>query len=277
MQKNIKKVQKMNKLINNIISYLQYLNSDCNLKVSIHFDMKTFVSLPKLIVSKILPYNTHTNSYCVKIKGKEHNKCLQNQKTILEKCHEDEFFCHICHAGVYEYIYPIFKNSNAVGFIAISGYRKKQSYNNSTNKDLWETALDKNEMPIELFNKIIPPLAIMLEQLVLIYSKDFDNEFNLIIQFLNEYHSNITLSDLSKKFNRSNSHISHLFKKECGMTIRAYCNILKLKDAETLLLNTDLPVSEIAYDTGFNDVSYFIHTFKKYTGISPLRYRKINQ
>ena len=89
------------------------------------------------------------------------------------------------------------------------------------------------------------------------------NENSLILQYLGEYHSNVTLSDLSEKFSRSKSHISHMFKKENGMSVRAYCNILKINDAKNLLENTDLSVSDIAYDTGFEDVSYFVYMFRK--------------
>ena len=100
------------------------------------------------------------------------------------------------------------------------------------------------------------------------------NENSLILQYLGEYHSSVTLDDLSKRFSRSKSHLSHMFKKENGMSVRAYCNMLKINDAKNLLRNTELSVSDIAYDTGFDDVSYFIYTFRKETGITPLQYRK---
>ena len=66
-----------------------------------------------------------------------------------------------------------------------------------------------------------------------------------------------------------------MFKSSSGMTIRAYANLLKLEDAKKLLSETDLSITEIALDTGFNDVSYFIKLFKKQFGISPLKYRKL--
>jgi hypothetical protein len=54
------------------------------------------------------------------------------------------------------------------------------------------------------------------------------------------------------------------------MTIRAYCNALKLEDSKTLLLTTDYSITDIALDLGFSDTSYFISLFKKKYGISPL-------
>lgn len=61
------------------------------------------------------------------------------------------------------------------------------------------------------------------------------------------------------------------------MTIRACCNKLKLEDAKKLLLKTDIPITEIALNVGFNDTSYFISLFKNQFGISPLKYRKTNK
>ena len=265
----------MEKLIEKIIAYLKHLNNDGGLNVSVHFDKSEFDSLPRQIVSLLPPYNTHVNPYCMVVKTENHNKCLTEQKNILTKCEKDKSFCRVCHAGVCEYIYPIFKGERSVGFTAVSGYRKKEQFPRcNINNALWETALDDSKIPLELCDAVIPPLGLMLEQLLLNYSGKCESEYNLIIQFLNEYHGNITLSDLSTHFNRSKSHISHLFKNECGMSIRAYCNNLKLEDAKILLSETDIPVTEIAFDIGFNDPSYFIRLFREKFGISPLRYRK---
>lgn len=264
----------MNKLVTNIISYLEYLNGDCKLNVSVHFDREIFDRIPGDVVSMLLPYNNHVNAYCVMAKSINHYKCLDNQKNLLTKCQEGETFCYVCHAGVYEYIYPVCKGDSAVGFVAVSGYRQSDPGEyNILNHDLWENALGE-EIPLRLCGSLIPPLCIMLEKMLLTCLKENGNEYNLILQYLNEYHTNITLSHLAKHFNRSKSYISHLFKKENGMTIRAYCNKLKLEDARKLLLKTDIPVTEIALDAGFNDTSYFIYLFKKRFGISPLQYKK---
>ncbi|MBE7037548.1 MAG: helix-turn-helix transcriptional regulator [Ruminococcaceae bacterium] len=267
----------MNKLISNITSYLNYLIKNCNLNVSVHFTTDIFELLPSDIVSMLLPYNSHTNAYCIMAKSINHHKCLLNQKNLLTKCQNKKEFCYVCHAGVKEYIYPVCKDNCAVGFIAVTRYRQNiPAKNGILNLKLWENTLD-TQLPLTLCNSVIPPLCIMIEKLLTAYFKKNDNEYNLIIQYLNEYHANILLSDLAKHFNRSNSHISHLFKKESGMTIRAYCNDLKLHDAQKLLLNTDISITEIAFDAGFSDTSYFIYLFKKKFGISPLQYRRKNQ
>lgn len=267
----------MNNLIEKIVSYINYLNEDCGLIVSVHFGDDVFNHMNESLASMILPYNCHTNAYCVMVKNANHNKCLINQKNILAKCQSKKSFCNTCHAEVNEYIYPICIDDDAVGFIAVSGYRRENPTEcNILNYDLWKSVLGR-EIPLKMCDSVIPPLCVMLECALQMYLMENGDEYNQILQFLYEYHTNITLSDLTKHFNRSKSHISHMFKKENGMTIRAYCNKLKLEDAKKLLLKTDIPVTEIALNVGFNDTSYFIHLFKNKFGISPLKYRKTNK
>lgn len=264
----------MNKLIDNIISYMNYLKNDCKLSVSIHFKQDIFDYLHKDIAALLSPYNCHTNAYCVMVKSGGHNKCLLNQKNILTKCHSNDAFCHVCYAGVYEYIYPICWKNVSVGFVSVSGYRQNDpAQSNVINLDLWKNLLEE-KLPLKLCDAVIPPLGIMLESALQMYLRENGNEYNQILQFLNEYHTGITLGDLARLCNRSKSHISHLFKKESGMTLRAYCNNLKLEDAKKILLKTDISVTEVALNVGFNDTSYFIHLFKSSFGVTPLQYRQ---
>lgn len=249
----------MQKLLNNINAYLEYLNDDCGLHVSIHFGEKRLGSIPERYLPLLLKYNHHRNPHCIRIKGcsGNFNKCIQSQKMILES-QRQESFLRVCHGGVCEFIYPICEKGRVAGFAAVSGYLKEE------------------EIPVELCNRVIPPLAIMVEQFLERCQEESESEYNLILQYLNEYHIGITLSDLCHYLGRSKSHISHLFKRANGLSIREYCNHLKLEDARRLLGDAELSVTQIAYEVGFNDVSYFINLFKKKFGISPLQYRKKN-
>ena len=53
-----------------------------------------------------------------------------------------------------------------------------------------------------------------------------------------------------------------------------YVTYLRLEHAKQLLQNTDIPVTEVAMLSGYQNVSYFIRSFKKTYGVSPLKYRK---
>ena len=53
-----------------------------------------------------------------------------------------------------------------------------------------------------------------------------------------------------------------------------YLTRYRIEMACTKLKNEDAPITAIAYDCGFNDVSYFIKTFRRYKKISPGKFRK---
>jgi AraC-like DNA-binding protein len=101
------------------------------------------------------------------------------------------------------------------------------------------------------------------------------SEISRIKKYIAENIPNVTLDGISKELGRSTSYISHVFKKNTGRSIRAYCNELKLFEAQKLLTSTDLSVTEIAFDAGFEDTAYFIRLFRETYGITPNKYRKV--
>lgn len=266
----------MDKLLKEIISYLDYLMNQCKLSVSIHFSKNKIKGIPERAWIMLLPYNMHKNPYCIMIKSNEENKrrCLVSQQMTMEKCNRYGCFCGVCYAGVCEYIYPILENEMAVGYIAVSGYRKYEPPNRNINLELWEKSLDSKAIPKELCDVLIPPLNRMLELLINTSVDCTESEYNLMIQFMNEHYNQISIEVLCREFGRSKSYISHMFKSKSGVTIRTYCNNLKLENAKNLLIKTDIPIMEIALDVGFCDESYFIFLFKRKYFMTPLQYRK---
>lgn len=264
----------MQNLLAKTVTYIKYLIEDFSLQLSVHFTEELLRMMPKLMIDSLIPYNYHRNPYCIAVKGSGASACVASQKKLIAECKTDESYIRTCYAGVTEYICPVMKDGEVVGFVAVSGYRTKVVPDNVKNKRLWTKTLDSRDIPKAFLDCVIPPLSIMLSNLFEFCNHKSNDEYNMVLRFLNEYHTNVTLGELCKHFGRSKSHMSHMFKSENGMTIRAYCNNLKLEDSKKLLLETDISVTEVAFDVGFNDVSYFIGLFKKKYGISPLQYRK---
>lgn len=254
--------------IKSIISYIDYLKNGCALSVSVHFSKEAFASLPNEFFLALLPYNSHDNPYCMAIKREKHHMCIESQYELRKKLEPDCSFCRTCFAGVSEYIYPIFRKSEAIGFVAVSGYRGENA------GGALSLHLKDEPCPKDFCDTVIFPLALMLEQLFTEYGENETDEYNQILQFLNEYHANISVARIADYFGRSVSHISHMFKAKSGMSVSQYCNVLRLRDAEKLLRTTDIPITQIALDVGFCDTSYFIRLFRKAYKQSPLQYRK---
>lgn len=99
-----------------------------------------------------------------------------------------------------------------------------------------------------------------------------------IVRYLNENYANkISLHILSELFFISESHLSRSFKKVTGFNIMKYINVLRVKEAQKMLLNSNLNITEIAYTIGYDSITHFERVFKSFTSVSPLKYRKINK
>jgi AraC family transcriptional regulator len=65
-----------------------------------------------------------------------------------------------------------------------------------------------------------------------------------------------------------------VFRQVTGTTPHQYLIGARLRLAARLLLDTDRPVTESAYDVGFNDLSNFMRTFRRVIGETPREYRR---
>ncbi|MGB1286592.1 MAG: helix-turn-helix domain-containing protein [Aggregatilineales bacterium] len=82
---------------------------------------------------------------------------------------------------------------------------------------------------------------------------------------------------LMRLANRTPEYIGRTFKKHLGLTPSQFINNLRLDYAGNLLLNTDRSPTDIAYDVGFGNLSYFYHLFKVRWHCSPNQYRNQHQ
>ena len=104
--------------------------------------------------------------------------------------------------------------------------------------------------------------------------KSVNNSIKKAIDFINEgYHKNINPKVISENLFVSERTLYRLFKENIGLTLTEYINYVRIINAKRLMTDTSLSMTDIAYQCGFNDSSYFSTVFKKYTGISPRIYR----
>jgi AraC-like DNA-binding protein len=88
------------------------------------------------------------------------------------------------------------------------------------------------------------------------------------------YASPITLKQLADMASMSEGHFCRVFKAFTSYTPMEYIIKVRLRRAAELLLSTDFKLINIAFDTGFNNVSYFIRAFRACFKCSPTEYRK---
>ncbi len=87
----------------------------------------------------------------------------------------------------------------------------------------------------------------------------------------------ITLADIAKASHLSVSRIAHLFKEQLGITIIDYVTTVRIERAKELLLATDQNCTEICFEVGYNNQSYFTRTFKELVGMTPRQFRMKNK
>ncbi len=96
-----------------------------------------------------------------------------------------------------------------------------------------------------------------------------------MVSYIQEnYTEEISLKEFGAQFHLSEKYVSRYFKEHFHITLSQYVNHLRLERARQLLQETQLSVTEVALRSGYPNVSYFIRSFKKMYGLSPLKYRK---
>ena len=127
-------------------------------------------------------------------------------------------------------------------------------------------------------------LGALFELLGTIYAKHHYTEnyksstnaklFKTLLEFIEKsYMKPITLLDMAQVSGMSTSHFSVLFREFFRQTPMDYLNSYRIERACLFLINSDLPVTEVAYRCGFNDSAYFVKVFKKYKTLTPKKYR----
>ncbi len=103
-----------------------------------------------------------------------------------------------------------------------------------------------------------------------------------VLEILNYIQQNIfepgslKVEKLSEHFNFSVNYLGRYFKKQTGDTLQNYILNFKMRLVETRLVHSDMRINEIAHEFNFTDESHLNRLFKKYKGMNPTEFRKIN-
>lgn len=102
-----------------------------------------------------------------------------------------------------------------------------------------------------------------------------------VIQFVMEHleanlHDDITLDLLADKLNLTPGYLSTLFKSKTGQNFSDTLNNLRVQHAKRMLRQPEYKIKDVAAQVGYQNVNSFIRMFKRYSGITPGEYRRIN-
>lgn len=123
-------------------------------------------------------------------------------------------------------------------------------------------------------------LQLILSELMRIYRETTSQknpharlDYLAILDYIDEYYLEISLTDLEKTFNYSSNYISNTLKKETGKNFQETVLEKKLLVATDLLKSSTLSIDEIAEISGFHSTSYFYRQIKKRYHLTPKKLR----
>ncbi|MEN6575163.1 MAG: helix-turn-helix domain-containing protein [Phycisphaerales bacterium] len=150
------------------------------------------------------------------------------------------------------------------------------------------TMLEKNlayvnkVMQIETQEDLCAWISAALNEFIeLVYSSQDARKMTQIRPAINyvdaNYDKPITLTEIARASHLSVSRLAHLFKEQMGVTLINYVTEVRIERAKELLLGTDQSCTDICFQTGYNNQSYFTRTFKSVAGTTPRQFRLQNR
>ncbi|MFQ3545459.1 response regulator [Halobacillus rhizosphaerae] len=125
----------------------------------------------------------------------------------------------------------------------------------------------------ELF---IEDLDLLIKELKLSQTESNDWLIERAVTYIHSYFtSDVKAHEVANVINISPNYFSSLFKQKTGKKFNEYVNELRVNKAKSLLEETPFKVIEIAEQVGYQEYKYFVKVFKRYTGMTPTKYRRL--
>lgn len=125
---------------------------------------------------------------------------------------------------------------------------------------------------------ILSEIWLQLAQLVKLNTPDTASQFQYIKPILTYIQENyslpLTLADIAAHVGISERTLTRCFKNCLGISVIDYLTEYRVRIAAQKLSESACPATDICFDCGFNDLSYFGKIFKRITGLTPMEYRK---
>ena len=108
--------------------------------------------------------------------------------------------------------------------------------------------------------------------------REYIEKFNIVFDYIeHHYMEDITLDSVAAQIGFSKFHFSRLFRQFTDTSFYDYLCARRIKAAETLLLDPNLPITEIALQSGFASISTFNRVFKKFKECTPTEFKEFNR
>jgi len=145
------------------------------------------------------------------------------------------------------------------------------------NAPLWEISVYSLLMRFFILaNKKYMDSSILFPEAAPLKQNKYIEKFHSIFDYIDKnYMNDLTLEELADAAGFSKFHFSRIFKQVTNSSFPEYLNKRRIRAAETMLLDTSLPITDIAMMCGFSSISTFNRVFKSVKHYTPTDFKKL--
>lgn len=151
--------------------------------------------------------------------------------------------------------------------------RNGSEFKNDIRKIIEEYAEQRNYFR-ESSGSILKSILVAFHRITVEKTEISDAVLKVMEHIRENYRDDLTNGSLAKIAGYHEYYLNRIFARQTGVSMHKYILNMRIKEGERLLLNTEMSVSEIAAETGFNSTTHFSTYFKKENSMSPLEYRQ---
>lgn len=195
--------------------------------------------------------------------------------TFLTGREHCEILLSICNQSLFgEYSNKLIKSVPSTPVIPSSNIHPDVIYALNSLFNEYQTSKTQNLPCIKalvslILSRTIPLLT--LEKSTTLLENDMTGK--VIHYVCNNFTRQLSLDLLSSELGMNKYYISRVFTKKIGISFNTYINNLRIDYAKQLLTTSNLSISEIAFECGFETQRTFNRTFNQFSSMSPLKYR----
>lgn len=221
-----------------------------------------------------------------------HARCLSCDAKASNICRSIKAPYHYrCHAGMCETLVPIFNNGEVISYLGFgqlldeSPLEEQWNFTKNTlswypddlenlRKKFYEIRQYPHSKTLAL-TKILQILSSHVEVSNTIVSTRYTDQQRLKLYISKHFAEPLTIKSITSDLNFGATKLCELAKNiSNGHSLTWLIASARVEAAQSLLISSDMPISEIALIVGYEDYNYFTKVFKKIVGITPSKYRR---
>ena len=243
--------------------------------------------------TEILAYPAYDTTFCALLHKSESGcrKCTQSTENLCKQCvREKRGIIERCHAGLTEAVAPIVDGVSVIGYIMLG-----QITNECDRERFCQDVTDKckgyklcdaelkaaidevlyySDAQLDDAARILNALASGIIHDKIVYYAEISVTQKIVDYIRENLSEDLSVKSLCEVFHLSKSELYRITKGCMPEGIAAFVKKERIKKAADLLKTTNKPSWEIAAETGFSDVNYFLRIFKAVQGIPAGKYRE---